>query len=133
MTQISIEIYYLFLITAFCGLLWIPYVFERFYRIGIKETCGYNDKSLNIAPWAVRAKSAHKNLIENLPLFAILILIIHFYELNNYQTQIGSMIFVCSRFLHYICYLFGIAYLRTSFFVISWFGLLIIAIQIFNF
>ena len=64
MTQIATEIYYLFLITAFCGLLWIPYVFERFYRIGIKETCGYNDKSINIAPWAIRAQSAHKNLIE---------------------------------------------------------------------
>ena len=83
MTQIAIEIYYLFLITAFCGLLWIPYVIERFYRIGIKETCGYNDKSINIAPWAIRAKSAHKNLLENLPLFAILILIIHIYELNT--------------------------------------------------
>ena len=132
MSSISLEIYYLFLITVFCTLLWIPYVLERFVRIGIKETCGYNDKSKNIAQWSSRARSAHKNLIENLPLFAILIIIIHLFELNNFQTQTGSIIFFYSRILHYFCYLFAIPWLRTGFFLTSWLGLLIISIQIFN-
>ena len=71
-------------------------------------------------------------MIENLPLFAILIIIIHLFELNNFQTQTGSIIFFYSRILHYFCYLFAIPWLRTGFFLTSWLGLLIISIQIFN-
>ena len=71
MPSLNTEIYYLIIVTFFCGLLWIPYVTERFFRIGIKETCGYGDKNINIPQWASRAKLAHLNLIENLPLFAI--------------------------------------------------------------
>ena len=48
MVLIKTELFYLFLTTLFCGLLWIPYVTERFFRFGIKNTCGYNDNTINI-------------------------------------------------------------------------------------
>ena len=35
MQELSTEIFYLFLTTLFCGVLWIPYVSERFIRIGL--------------------------------------------------------------------------------------------------
>ena len=93
MVLIKTELFYLFLTTLFCGLLWIPYVTERFFRFGIKITCGYKDNTINIPNWAIRAKSAHLNLIENLPLFGILIIIITYLDLSNSQTQLGSIIF----------------------------------------
>ena len=37
MQELSTEIFYLFLTTLVCGVLWIPYVCERFIRIGIKN------------------------------------------------------------------------------------------------
>ena len=111
MQELSTEIFYLFLTTLFCGVLWIPYVTERFLRLGIKETCGYKDNAVNISEWAVRAKLAHFNL-------------------SNEQTQIGSSIFFYSRLLHYFCYLFKVPWLRTGFFLISWIGLLMISLQI---
>ena len=131
MQLFSTEVFYLFLTTVFCGVLWIPYVMERFFRIGIKETCGYNDKNIDIAQWAIRAKSAHLNLIENLPLFGILVFVINALELSNDQTQIGSIIFFYSRLLHYFSFFFAVNWLRTGFFLLSWTGLLIISIQIF--
>ena len=130
MQELSTEIFYLFLTTLFCGVLWIPYVCERFIRIGIKNTCGYKDNTINIPDWAIRAKSAHLNLIENLPLFGILIFIITFLDLNNSQTQLGSIIFFYSRLLHYFCYLFAVPWLRTGFFLLSWIGLIMLSIQI---
>ena len=133
MPSLNTEIYYLIIVTFFCGLLWIPYVTERFFRIGIKETCGYGDKNINIPQWASRAKLAHLNLIENLPLFAILIIVITFQDYNNQQTETGSMIFFYSRILHYFIYVFGVPYFRTLFFVASWIGLIIISVPLLSF
>ena len=133
MTPLTSEVYYLILITLFCGLLWVPYVTERFFRIGIKETCGYGEKNINIPQWATRAKLAHVNLIENLPLFAILIIVITFQDYNNQQTETGSMIFFYSRILHYFIYVFGVPYFRTLFFVASWIGLIIISFPLLSF
>ena len=133
MTPLTSEVYYLILITLFCGLLWVPYVTERFFRIGIKETCGYGEKNINIPQWASRAKLAHVNLIENLPLFAILIIVITFQDYNNQQTETGSMIFFYSRILHYFIYVFGVPYFRTLFFVASWIGLIIISVPLLSF
>ena len=93
MQELSTEIFYLFLTTLFCGVLWIPYVTERFLRLGIKETCGYKDNAVNISEWAVRAKLAHFNLVENLILLGILVFILSSLDLSNEQTQIGSSIF----------------------------------------
>ena len=133
MTPLTSEVYYLILITLFCGLLWVPYVTERFFRIGIRETCGYGEKNINIPQWATRAKLAHVNLIENLPLFAILIIVITFQDYNNQQTETGSMIFFYSRILHYFIYVFGVPYFRTLFFVASWIGLIIISVPLLSF
>ena len=133
MTPLTSEVYYLILITLFCGLLWVPYITERFFRIGIRETCGYGEKNINIPQWASRAKLAHVNLIENLPLFAILIIVITFQDYNNQQTETGSMIFFYSRILHYFIYVFGVPYFRTLFFVASWIGLIIISVPLLSF
>ncbi|MAC61752.1 MAG: hypothetical protein CMN37_07670 [SAR116 cluster bacterium] len=130
MPSLTSEIYYLILITLFCGLLWVPYVIERFFRMGIKETCGYGDKNINISTWASRAKLAHSNLTENLPLFAILIILISILELNNQQTETGSIIFFYSRILHYFTYIFAIPFLRTFLFLASWIGLLLISLPL---
>lgn len=130
MPSLTSEIYYLILITLFCGLLWVPYVMERFFRLGIKETCGYGDKNINISPWASRANLAHSNLTENLPLFAILIILISILELNNQQTETGSIIFFYSRILHYFTYIFAIPFLRTFLFLASWISLLIISVPL---
>ena len=133
MTPLTSEVYYLILITLFCGLLWVPYITERFFRIGIRETCGYGEKNINIPKWATRAKLAHVNLIENLPLFAILIIVITFQDYNNQQTETGSIIFFYSRILHYFIYVFGVPYFRTLFFVASWIGLIIISVPLLSF
>ena len=130
MPSLTSEIYYLILITLFCGLLWVPYVMERFFRLGIKETCGYRDKNIKISPWASRAKLAHSNLTENLPLFAILVILISILELNNQQTETGSIIFFYSRILHYFIYTFAIPFLRTFLFLASWISLLIISVPL---
>ena len=133
MQELTTEIFYLFLTTLFCGILWIPYVTERFLRLGIKQTCGYNNNTVNISEWAIRAKQAHFNLVENLILFGILIFILSSLNLSNYLTQIGSTVFFYSRLLHYFCYLFKIPWFRTGFFLLSWISLVILSIQIINY
>ena len=52
--------------------LWVPYVLDRFVRLGILQTLGTlsaSDLEAQSA-WARRARSAHANAIENLALFA---------------------------------------------------------------
>ena len=106
MLTLTTEIYHLIIVTFFCSVLWIPYVTERFFRIGIKETCGYGDKNIHIPKWASRAKLAHLNLIENLPLFAILIIVVTLLENNNEQTAAGSIIFFYIAVFYIISFIY---------------------------
>ena len=92
MQELSTEIFYLFLTTLFCGVM-DTICHRKVLKVGIKETCGYKDNTVNISEWAVRAKLAHFNLVENLILFGILVFILSSLDLSNEQTQIGSSIF----------------------------------------
>ena len=51
MQELSTEIFYLFLTTLFWSFM-DPIRHRRFLRIGIKETCGYKDNTVNISEWS---------------------------------------------------------------------------------
>jgi hypothetical protein len=69
------ELFYLALTAVFTGLLWIPYVLDRFAVRGIGDTVGYPDNPKPQHPWAQRLMKAHVNAVENLVVFATLVLV----------------------------------------------------------
>ena len=76
---------------------------------------------------AGRASRAHRNMLENLPLFAALVLIVHVAGLSSDGSVLGAQIFVIARLAAAIIYIIGIPWLRTAAFGISVVGLVLVA------
>src|SRR6185369_6784512 len=80
------ELTYLTLVTALTGLLWIPYVLDRLATWGIPDTVGYPESPKPQSSWARRMKAAHANAVENLVIFAALVLVAHAANISNPAT-----------------------------------------------
>ena len=76
---------------------------------------------------AGRATRAHRNMLENLPLFAALVLIVHVAGLSSDASVLGAEIFVIARLAAAIIYIIGIPWLRTAAFGISVVGLVMVS------
>ena len=69
------ELFYLLLVTVLTGLIWIPYILDRIAVWGLADTVGYPENPKPQSAWARRLIKAHANAIENLVVFAALVLV----------------------------------------------------------
>ena len=58
------ELFYLALVTAFTGVLWIPYIIDRATVRGLMDAVGYPENPKPQSPWAQRLMKAHANAVE---------------------------------------------------------------------
>jgi uncharacterized MAPEG superfamily protein len=79
---------------------------------------------------AGRAQRAHRNLLESLVLFAILVLAAQVASRTNSITALGAAIFFWARIAHAVLYLAGIPWLRTAAWLVSIVGLFLIFWQL---
>ena len=77
--------------------------------------------------WVDRAKRAHANMVENLPLLIGLILAVHLAGRSGPSTACGAQLFFWARVGFVATYLLGIPVLRTIFHFAGMGGLLMIA------
>ena len=78
------------------------------------------------SPLAGRADRAAKNMLENLLLFAVLVLAAHIAGVLGPRVALGAQIFFWARLVYWFVYLAGIAYLRTAVWAVGLAGLAII-------
>lgn len=100
-------------VSAFTALLWMPYVLNRMAVLGISGTMGYPANPPPLAPWAQRLRAAHANAVENLAVFAALILAAQAAGVSTPLTVTASVLYLWSRVLHAIVYTLRISWLRT--------------------
>ena len=118
------ELFYLALVSLLTAVCWLPYVVNRAQVWGLKESMGYPIDQKPLAPWAERAKKAHANAVENLVLFAAVVLTAHLLNKHTGASANAAAFYFWGRLGHYIVYVAGIPYLRTAFFVVSWLAIL---------
>ena len=80
--------------------------------------------------WAGRAQRAHHNMLENLVLFAALVLVAVATNKTNATTLLGAQLFFWARLAYAVIYLAGITYLRTAAWLVSIIGLVMIFWQL---
>ncbi|MFP6665091.1 MAG: MAPEG family protein [Deltaproteobacteria bacterium] len=80
--------------------------------------------------WAERTARAHRNLLENLPVFAIFVLTAQVAGLANETTALGATLFFYGRIAHVITYIAGLVPWRTLAFAVAVTGELIILSEI---
>lgn len=107
------ELYYLALVTALTGLLWIPYILDRLMVRGLMEAVGYPENPKPQSPWAQRLMKAHANAVENLVIFATLVLVAHAVGLSGPAIAVSAQFYFWARLVHAFAYLFAVPWVRT--------------------
>lgn len=128
--QLNTEMASLVWVSSFTGLLWVPYVLNRVVVRGISGTVGYPSDPAPLAPWASRLRAAHANAVENLAVFAALVLVAQVAEISSPEIARAAILYLWSRILHAITYTLGVPWLRTIAFVGGFAAQMIIAWQL---
>ncbi|KAF1021323.1 MAG: hypothetical protein GAK30_01944 [Paracidovorax wautersii] len=77
-----------------------------------------------------RLRRAQANLFETLPLFAIAILIAHVADRNGALTHWGAALYLAARIVYVPLYAWGVCYLRSAAFCVSFAGLVMVLVAI---
>lgn len=117
--SMTVELHYLALVTAFTAVLWIPYILNMIAVRGLLDAVGYPEDPKPIAPWAARLKAAHANAVENLVVFAALVLAAHAAGVSDAVTQTACIVYFWTRLVHAAAYTFKVPWLRTLGFAVG--------------
>lgn len=118
------------MVALFTAVLWIPYALNRFVVLGVSDTVGYPASPRSQSPWAVRLLKAHGNAIENLAVFAALVLTANAVGVSNSVTSGACILYFWARVVHAIVYVLAVPWLRTLAFVGGFVAQLALAWQV---
>ena len=129
----SREVFWLVCTVILTGILWVPYTLDR---IKVRGLMGAMDNpkpgDTPQSPWALRLYFAHTNAVENLVLFAPLVLILDSYQISTPTTAAACAVYFWARLAHVIIYALGIKVLRTLTFTVGFIALVTLVLAIFG-
>ena len=99
-------------------------------EVGLPTLAGNREDLPPITGWAGRAQRAHRNMLENLPLFIALVLVAHIANHANGTSILGEQLFFWARLVYAIVYVIGIPWVRTLLWGISVIGMILIFAQL---
>ena len=102
-----------------------------FMQVGLPMLAGNRDTMPVLTGWAGRAQRAHRNMVENLVLFAALVFLVIAVGKNNQMTALGAELFFWGRFAYALVYLAGWPWIRTLAWFVSVIGMVLMAVQLF--
>jgi len=124
------ELTYLVAVTLLTAVMWIPYVLDRMTVRGLTDTVGYPDSPKPQSGWARRMIAAHDNAVENLVVFAALVLAANAAGVSNTATVTACAVYFWARAAHFIAYSFAWPWVRTLAFVVGFVAQIVLAWQI---
>ncbi len=124
------ELLYLALVTAFTGLLWVPYILDRVAVRGVFDAVGYPENPKPQSAWAQRLMKAHANAVENLVVFAPLVLLANALGVTGTAIAMSAAVYFWARVVHAVCFTFAVPWVRTLSFVVGFLAQACIAWQI---
>nr|WP_316639125.1 MAPEG family protein [uncultured Roseateles sp.] len=124
------ELLYLGLVTAMTGLLWVPYILDRLMVRGLSDAVGYPENPKPQSPWARRLMKAHANAVENLVVFATLVLLANALGVSNAAIATASTVYFWARLVHALSYTLGVPWVRTLAFTVGFVAQAVIAWQL---
>jgi len=117
-------------VVALSAVMWVPYILNTIMVRGLVDAVGYPDHPKPLAPWAERMKKAHYNAVENLVVFAALVLMLNAAGVSNGTTVLACNIYFWARLVHLLVYTFGVPWLRTLSFAVSWICIVALIVQL---
>jgi uncharacterized MAPEG superfamily protein len=96
---------------------------------GLKYAFGNRHQAIDVTPVAERADRAARNMLENLVLFAVLVLAARLSGHAGRWTAVGVNLFFWARVVYWPIYLAGIPYARSLAWAVAAAGLFLIGID----
>ena len=127
------ELFWLTLTVILTGLLWVPYILNRISVRGLFGSMANparGDKPH--AEWATRLMFAHDNAVENLVVFAPLVLILAELDYSTKATAYACAVYFWARVAHLIVYTLGLPVFRTLAFAVGFAAQVVLALAIFK-
>lgn len=117
-------------VAALSAIMWIPYILNTITVRGLSDAMGYPAEPKPLAPWAQRMKAAHYNSVENLVLFATLVLVANATGVSNNTTVLMCQVYFWARVVHLVSYTLGIPWVRTLAFAAGWIACVALLIEL---
>jgi uncharacterized MAPEG superfamily protein len=127
------ELLWLTLTVILTGLMWVPYIIDRAMvrgLMGAMANPSRGDKPQ--AAWAQRLYFAHTNAVENLVIFAPLVLILDAQGHSTESTVIACAVYFWARLVHAVVYTMGIPILRTLAFTVGFLAQVALVLAVFG-
>ncbi len=127
------ELFWLTLTVILTGVLWVPYVLDRCMVRGLWGAMDNpSPRSTPQSPWAQRLYFAHTNAVENLVIFATLVLILDSMGRSTESTAIACAVYFWARLGHAIVYTLGLPVVRTLIWVVGFLAQVALVLAIFG-
>ncbi len=117
------------------ALFWVPYVLERMVALGIIGALKpvEPEDELKQALWARRAKRGHYNGIENLVVFATLVLVAFAMGKGDEPgILVATQVYFWARLVHFPSVALGLPGIRTVAFLVGFGAQIAVALRIFT-
>ena len=124
------ELVYLTWVSVLTGILWIPYILDRIVVRGLSDAVGYPANPKPVSPWADRLMKAHSNAVENLVVFATLVLAAHAAGISGDAIATACAVYFWARVVHVLAYTFAVPWVRTLAFAAGFYAQAVIAWQL---
>jgi uncharacterized MAPEG superfamily protein len=99
-------------------------------QVGLPTLAGNRQDLPELTGWVGRLQRAHRNMIENLVLFAVLVLVAVVSNKTNTTTLMGAQLFFWARLAYLVVYGAGVPWLRTGVWAVSVAGMAMIFSQL---
>jgi len=99
-------------------------------QVGLPKLAGNREHMPEITGWAGRAVRAHRNMLESLVLFAVLVLVAQIANVHSAMTLLGAQLFFWGRVAHAVIYIAGLAWARTVAWGVSVAGLVLLFLAV---
>ncbi len=127
------ELFWLTWTVALTGLMWVPYIVDRIMVRGMMGSMANpSPKAKAQSAWAQRLYFAHTNAVENLIVFAPLVLILDSMGHSTESTAIACAVYFWSRLAHVFVYTIGAPVLRTLAFTVGFFAQAALVLAVFG-
>ena len=127
------ELLWLTLTAILTGVLWVPYILDRIMvrgLMGAMANPSRRDKPQS--EWAQRLYFAHTNAVDNLVVFAPLVLVLDALGHSSTSTVVACAVYFGARLAHAIVYALGIPVARTLAFAVGFGAQVVLALAVFG-
>ena len=127
------ELLWLTLTIILTGVMWVPYIVDRTMVRGLMGAMANpSRKDKPQSEWAQRLYFAHSNAVENLVIFAPLVMILDSMGHSTESTAIACAVYFWARLAHVIVYVMGVPVLRTLAFTVGFLAQAALVLAVFG-